>query len=63
MSIALADLEKRRARFSIDIQDLAALKRGVAQARVPHPGNPLNLDILLQIAERRRKHLFRAGSP
>ena len=47
MSIALADLEKRRARFSIDMQDLAVLKRCVAQARVPHPGNPLSLDILL----------------
>ena len=51
MSIALADLEKRRTRFSIDMQDLAVLKRCVAHPRMPHPGNPLNLDILLQIAE------------
>ena len=63
MSIALADLEKRRTRFSIDMQDLAVLKRCVAQPRIPHSGNPLSLDILLQIAERRRKPLLRAGSP
>ena len=53
MSIALADLEKRRARFSIDMQDLADLKKRIAQARVPHPGNPLNLEILLQPCENR----------
>jgi len=53
MSIALADLIGGEERFSIDIQDLADLKRCVAQPRMPHPGNPLSLDILLQTCENR----------